>query len=480
MNAKNSLTAIQEPSIYQIDLFAQESTLPGATACRDRLVQLLDGDLDYHGYDTGYASHDFHAFPAKFPPPLPDKFIRGLTAPGDTVLDPMMGSGTTIVEAFLAQRRCIGTDIDPLALLIARVKTMPLDLDVLRRQLHRIVENANRRVKTQPIDTIRTIHARWDDKTSEFVDYWFAGETQIELAALLLEIEATDDPAIQDFFTLAFSACIITKSGGVSLAFDLAHTRPHRAKIAFTASGRKVIGDEHINSDSPRIQFLTKNLRSAIIEFHKRAIQNIQSLSELPAVQYPVKLQLADAQKLPIESETVDLIVTSPPYAVNAIDYMRANKFSLVWLGYNLDQLNETRKMCVGGESLANFAFETLPPITASIVHTISAVDPKRGKALHRYYSEMKRILSEMHRVLKPDRAAVVVVASSEIRQIDTQTHTCLTEIGARIGFETPKIGIRRLDRNRRMMPAGHIVNGESQIQKRMHEEFVIGFYKPA
>lgn len=480
MNANNNYSAIREPSIYQIDLFAHEATLPNTSGCRDRLVQLLGGDLDYRGYDTSYASHDFHAFPAKFPPPLPDRFIRGLTAPGDVVLDPMMGSGTTIVEAFLAQRRCIGTDIDPLALLIARVKTTPLEIDALRQQLHHIVEAANRRVETQAANILASVRGRWDEKTAEFVNYWFATETQVELAALLLEIEAIDVPAIRDFFMLAFSACIITKSGGVSLAFDLAHTRPHRAKVAFTASGRKILGDEYDDNDSPRIKFLTKNVRSAIIEFYKRATQNIQSLSELPAVEYPVLLHLADAQDLPVESETVDLIVTSPPYAVNAIDYMRANKFSLVWLGYTLDQLGETRKMCIGGESLANFAFEALPPRTTDIVRTISAVDPKRGKALHRYYSEMTRILREMHRVLKPDRAAVVVVASSEIRQIDTQTHTCLAEIGTTLGFETPDIGVRRIDRNKRMMPAGRVVNGESQIQRRMHEEYVIGFYKPA
>lgn len=480
MDSMNNLSVIQEPSIYQIDLFAQQAAAPDAAGCRARLVQLLAGDLDYHGYDTSYASHDFHAFPAKFPPPLPDRFIRGLTAPGDVVLDPMMGSGTTIVEAFLAQRRCIGTDIDPLALLIARVKTTPLETDTLRQQLRHIIDRANRRIETQATNLLTSIRERWDEKTTEFVDYWFAMETQIELTALLLEIETIDTPAIRDFFMLAFSACIITKSGGVSLAFDLAHTRPHRAKIAFTASGRKIIGDEYNGSDSPRIKFLTKNIRSAIIEFHKRATQNIQSLSELPEAKYPVTLHLADAQDLPVASEAVDLIVTSPPYAVNAIDYMRANKFSLVWLGYTLDQLSETRKMCVGGESLANFTFESLPPKTSEIVHTISAVDPKRGKALHRYYSEMTRILREMHRVLKPDRAAIVVVASSEIRQIDTLTHTCLAEIGETLGFETPSIGVRRLDRNKRMMPAGHVVNGESQIQRRMHEEFVIGFYKPA
>lgn len=285
MSETTSQTVIQEPSVYQLDLLAQDTgdVLQPAGSYRDRLTQFLSGDLDYHGYDTSYASHDFHAFPAKFPPPLPEKFIRGLTVAGDTVLDPMMGSGTAIVEAFLARRKCIGTDIDPLALLITKVKTTPLNVDLLREQLYRIIEKANRHIEVQPAETLAAIGARWDKKTREFVDYWFASDTQIELAALLLEIEAIENPAIRDFFILAFSACIITKTGGVSLAFDLAHTRPHRAKVAFTVSGEKILGAEYDGIESERIKFLTKNLRSAIVEFRKRASQNIQSLSELPA-----------------------------------------------------------------------------------------------------------------------------------------------------------------------------------------------------
>jgi adenine-specific DNA methylase len=220
-------------------------------------------------------------------------------------------------------------------------------------------------------------------------------------------------------------------------------------------------------------------VKSAIGEFRKRVQQNIGSLAEIPPGLLPAQVQLGDAQRLPVGDAEVDLIVTSPPYAVNAIDYMRANKFSLVWLGYTLDELVQTRKDCIGGENTAAFAFEELPDHTAKLVREISTLDAKRGRALHRYYSEMTRILREMHRVLKPDRTAIVVVASSAIRDRDTETDKCLGEIGCALGLELAGVGVRQLDRNRRMMPAGHQIDGASQIQKRMHEEFVIGFYKP-
>lgn len=61
------------------------------------------------------------------------------------------------------------------------------------------------------------------------------------------------------------------------------------------------------------------NLHSTIVKFRKRALQDMQSPIKLPTVEQPVTLQLADAQTLSMKLTTVDLIVTSPPYAVNAI-----------------------------------------------------------------------------------------------------------------------------------------------------------------
>jgi DNA modification methylase len=183
-------------------------------SCRQKLIELLSEDLDFHGKDSKYASHDFHAFPAKFPPQLPDKFIHGLTQPGDTVLDPMSGSGTTVLEAFINQRRGIAFDIDPLALLIIQVKVSsydPYDLMECSRQL---IHTARISAQKRGAELLEAFNKQCDQKTKEFIDNWFAPETQIELLALKAEIEKFDNEKVKAFFLLAFSAMIITKSGG--------------------------------------------------------------------------------------------------------------------------------------------------------------------------------------------------------------------------------------------------------------------------
>jgi len=443
---------------FNPDLFQHNepfSTKLTSGTYRDKLSALLESDLDFHGQSSQYLSHNFHSFPAKFPPQLPRVFIENLTKPDEIVLDPMMGSGTTILEAFVTGRRVLGFDIDPLAQLLCKVKVTPLPLEEVVETGQSVLAQATQCVEKTPHVLQERLESRFTPRTREFVNYWFALETQLELEALLGEIEQISDIHIQDFFRLTFSAIIITKSGGVSLARDLAHTRPH--KVA------------------------DKKPRSALVEFKKRFQKNYKSLVQLNAASLnptQVDLRYGNAQELPLAEETVDLIVTSPPYAANAIDYMRAHKFSLVWFGYDIETLGEKRRSYIGGEATSRILLEELPPATKNVVQEVSERDAKKGRVLHRYYSEMTRTLAEMLRVLKPGRGAVVVVGTSSMRGIDTRTQDCLADIGESLGFDVVGIGVRRLDRDKRMMPARR-KKSASQIEQRMHEEYVLGFYKP-
>jgi DNA modification methylase len=438
---------------FQLPFSPEPDELELSGTFREKLAILLTGDLDFHDKTSGYASHNFHAFPAKFPPQLPRTFIKGLTNPGDIVLDPMMGSGTTVVEALLAGRLGMGFDIDPLALQLCEVKVTRLPIDQLVQVGGQVLERATHAVQKQNVALVQVLEKRFDPKTRDFINYWFQPETQIELLALIAEIEQVADSSIRAFLELVFSAVIITKSGGVSLARDLAHTRPHKVK--------------------------DKVPRSALVQFKKRFQQNLNSLSELPWGEGQIEIRYGDAQALPLAEAAVDLIVTSPPYAANAIDYMRAHKFSLIWLGYPIDDLSQRRKEYIGGEAVNDFGFVSLPDETARVVSMIGARDAKKGRVLHRYYSEMTRSLQEMFRVLKPGTAAIVVVGTSTMRGMDTRTQDCLADIGEAIGFEVVDIATRQLDRDRRMMPARRGRKSSSQIEERMHEEYVIGFYKP-
>jgi DNA modification methylase len=424
---------------------------------RRRLRELLQSNLEFHEERSNHSTHDFHAFPAKFPPQLPRAFINNLTLREECVLDPMMGSGTTLVEALAAGRRAVGFDIDPLAVLISSVKTRPIDAVRAVEKGEEIATKAKELLVGDPAVLRVELDGAFDTETREFLNYWFSDETQLELIALKSGIQKVEDSQLRDFLQLCFSAIIITKSGGVSLAWDLAHTRPHKFR-----------------------QGEPKSYRHALPEFIKRLSKNASSIKALPDLVRRPEVQLGNAEKIDLPDESVDLLFTSPPYASNAIDYMRASKFSLVWLGYDIAQLTRLRSKYIGGENVRDFDMEELPSHTSELVEKISAVNKKRGSALRRYYSEMTRVLKEAKRVLKPDRTAAFVAGSAVMAGIDSEAQRCLGEIGAKVGLDLVEIGVRRLDRNRRMLPVTLKKQTESQIENRMHQEYVIGFYKPA
>jgi DNA modification methylase len=419
---------------------------------RERLTALLEGELNFHGEDSGYASHDLHAFAAKFPPQLPRAFIRGLTVPGDVVLDPMMGSGTTVVEALLEGRHGIGLDIDPLALRLSKAKTTPLNTDILRDAGYRVLAQANT-LLSDGTAIAQSIAAQFDDQTKAFVDYWFLPATQRELMALALPLRGIVDPSVRRFLELTFSSIIVTKSGGVSRARDLAHSRPH-------------LDD-------------TKVPKNALEQFSLRLRKNLASMAQLRTNGVMVTPLAGDARCMPLADNSVDLVVTSPPYA-NAIDYMRAHKFSLVWLGESIADLSKLRAEYIGSERVGQVRYAALPARPEEIIQQLAGCDNSKATVLRKYFVEMQAVLAETHRVLRADSAAIVVVGTSMMRNIDIQTHHCLADIATALGFDVVGVVQRVLDRNKRMMPARFGKKTDSMIEQRMHEEYVVGLLKPS
>ncbi len=446
MNVQGQLT------IDLHDKPGQVETSRCAADWADVLGGLLAGDLDFANDDVNTGLHNLHAFPAKYPPALPRMFIEHLTKLGEVVLDPMVGSGTTIVEAASCGRHGVGIDIDPLALLLCHVKCdLPEPSRAYQTGLS-ICNRAQAQVERDKDALFSCIQQRYDTRTRQFQDYWFLPETQLELMALLKQIEAEPQGNLRQFLQMCFSSIIITKSGGVSLAMDLAHTRPHRVT--------------------------DKKPRSAIEEFARKVRRNVSAIEQAGVLRGRADVLCADARRLPLKDESVHLIVTSPPYAGSAIDYMRAHKFSLVWLGYSIDTLSRWRREYVGSDAYGEVSSHKLPNSVEQVLRQVRERAPNRAKALQAYYTQMASVMRECYRVLYPGRCAVLVVASSQMCGVDTQADVCLTEIAENVGFRVVGVGRRRIHRDRRMMPASlhkHQLNG---IERRMHEEYVIGLVK--
>ncbi len=352
----------------------------------------------------------------------------------------------------------MGIDLDPLAILQCQVKISLIDPVLVNNVGIQVVETA-RKALCDRIAIDGALNSRFEPGTREFVDYWFLLETQREIIALDQAIGQVSDEALRRFLYLCLSSVIITKSGGISLARDLAHTRPHRD--------------------------ISKQPRSAFDQFLTRLGRNVTGVRQLAqhlAVKsevYPVSLIRGSAESISLRSDSVDLVVTSPPYANTAIDYMRAHKFSLVWLGHSIKDLAALRREYIGMDWTTGAEYALLPPASAEAVQSLSEVDSRKGKVLHKYLTEMTRVLGEVFRVLRSNHVAIFVVGSSVMRGVSIETHKYLAEIAVAKGFELVGTVERKLDRNRRMMPARFGGQTNSVIEERMHQEQVVGLYKP-
>ena len=452
--------------------------MTAAASIQLRLAALLAADLDFQApAREAHPLHALHPFAARFPHGLAGHFINALTRSGDTALDPMCGSGITLLEGWTAGRSVIGVDLDPLARRQSLARTTALDPQAVREAGEATLRRAADRYAGlgQPADPLAAVRDGMDDATREFLDYWFFTETQQELAALVLAIRGESNPDLRNLLEVIFSSTIVTKSGGVSRARDLAHTRPHR------------VADKR-----PRrpIRLFANLLDHAAAAYAAVAPDTIGES----------RIIAGDARELPLPDYSVDLIVTSPPYA-NALDYMRAHKFSLAWLGEPIPNLTGLRARYIGSESggqkpggqrsggsgAGTVLAADLPASVRAVVDQLSAKDAPKSRVLQRYFADMSAAIGEMARVLRPGAAAIIVVGPSTMRGMLIPTHQCLADLASCAGLAVVAVAPRNLDRDRRMMPARNPEgaaaragsgNAAAGIEGRMHTEYIIGAVK--
>lgn len=317
-----------------------------------------------------------HPFAARMPLSVAEHFIRATTMPEAVVLDPMVGSGTTAVAARRLGRRALGIDRDPLALLISRCVTTNLDFERAIGVSERVLQRAL--MLTKRVGVPRGA----SEKTACFIEYWFPLESQRQLAALAGAIRKEPPGPGRDLAWLVFSSLIIAKSAGASWAMDISRSRPHKRE------DKGVV----LPFDAWRQRFGTAAARLPFRDGCRAREARILG---------------GDARALPLRADSVDLVLTSPPY-LSAIDYLRAHRFSLVWMGYSTEAVRELRATMIGTER-GLWSPDGLPPPVEGRLARV--VQPERLRAQRRQYlSDLKKALAEVGRVLRPGGLAIVAV----------------------------------------------------------------------
>jgi len=351
-------------------------------------IEVLDKiDWDFKDFTTQYLTHTFHSYPARFIPQIPLTFIKLFTKERETVLDPMCGCGTALVEAFLNNRNSIGNDFNPLAALITKVKTTLIDenefryfnkkLAVMKRYLDLDYRRVDERLNNLPNRKVSKIFNR----------------------VVISKLESIRETLLG------------VKEEGYNDLFDIGRVALSSTIWSLVENGNGLDVDD----------LFLKKVKSMRNELIKTA-RVVKSVPE-------AKIICGDARKLEVETDSTDLIVTSPPY-VNALDYYRAHMYNMLWLGMDFDLF---RKHEIGGHS-----------------HFII----NRFRLLSEYLGDMLRSMIEMNRVLKKGKLCVIVVGNSSLEYELIESHKFFAEMGKKIGFKPIKTIFRNIDKTRKYTSA--------------------------
>src|SRR3989344_8108566 len=119
------------------------SLLKNKGMAKTNKIKFWDTSWDFKSAYTKYSNHGFHTYPAMMIPQIARRLIETYGKNAKVILDPFMGSGTAILEAKLHKnfKKAYGIDINPLALLISKVKSTPINPDVLWKEYNKLVHN---------------------------------------------------------------------------------------------------------------------------------------------------------------------------------------------------------------------------------------------------------------------------------------------------------------------------------------------------
>ena len=368
---------------------------------------------------------------------------------GSRVLDPMSGSGTVIRQALDLGLNAVGFDLDPLAILISKVWTTAIDDDEIEIELSKVRRSIAAMGEQVPI-----LDWQRDAETSKFLDYWFFDTQRRNLARLARalhdrrqEIVAEYELAALDVLRVAFSRIIITKEQGASLARDTSHSRPHRVAIT---------SDYNV----------MHNFERSVAQLRKRLLQS------------PPKgratVRRGDARALDLANESIDVVITSPPY-LNAIDYMRGHRMSLVWLGHSIPELRGVRSASIGAERNAD-AHNNRNEV-AAVATAMRGAEPLRGRIegiIGRYALDLIGMTAEVSRVLKSGAHATYVVGNSCIKGTFINNAQGVAKGAELSGMVVTEVRERELPAASRYLP----VTGNS-LSKRMRTETILTCRKP-
>lgn len=417
-------------------------------------------------------THYLFRFPAKFHPPVVRALLERYTRPGEVVLDPFCGSGTLLVEAAISGRSSIGSDVDPIAVLVAQAKTHRYGAAHLKRSadalttaladLPRPKEEYERRMFVDLNDGEYDAEV---DPVREMVPaipnllHWFRRYVIVDLAQILKAIAELDVPATHGLLFRVVFASIIRGSSNADpvpvSGLEVTSYMKEREK-----SGRLI---------DPFAAF-ERALGKALVSSEDFALRAKQGIS--------TRVRQGDATRVANRlDQPIDAVLCSPPYH-GAVDYYRRHQLEMYWLGATEttdDRLDLLKKYIGRPKVPQRHPFVAYGTLETRLAQTwerrIRRVSGERADAFRHYLVAMTKFFESLGPLLPSGAPTVLIVGHSTWNHSQIPTTALFREI-AGDAFDLEEI-LWYPVKNRYMSYARH--NGAS-----IDKEYVLVFRRTA
>jgi hypothetical protein len=341
-------------------------------------------------------------------PQIPNTLLARYATSATKILDPFVGGGSVLVEAYLANHKAIGIDVNPLAVIITRAKTT----SIRENALLKILKNFPRAFhESEPLIP--------DFPSNSQIDYWFKPYMFEPLgrlrAAIHTVVESVDETEREDMNNLM--DCIYSNTvRGVSLTY--------RGEVRL----RRLQGAD-LDNFNPDVFY----------EFKKRMEDTFARVSQLPRHSRP-NVYEGDVRNIGSLNQEYDLVITSPPYGdiKNTIPYHQFSKNMLYWLGLGEAALNRIKNDSLGAKN----SDKKLVP-SATLQHTVDLM--RKPNLIHEamcFYTHYQEALVALTKVTS--QRIIIVIGHRILDGTVIDNPTITTEMMQTIGWRLET----RFDRN--------------------------------
>jgi DNA modification methylase len=393
------------------------------------------------------AFHDWYRFVLSFPPHLVSDYIENFgldRRKGHVILDPFCGTGTTIVESKLHGIQAIGLEANIFAHFASSVKVdWDVNADLLKKTARNIADSTLRLLKAQGIDDNRPLKGRLKDVTLRTLDP--------EATKLLLSNSISPLPLHK---TLLLLDCLRK------------HQKEQYYRHALLALANALVFRISNLHFGPEVGVGKPKVDVPVIASWLYEIGRIANdLRLVTNKSFPSsKVYLGDARNVSkiIEPESVDAVITSPPYP-NEKDYTRTTRLESVVLGFikSKAELREMKKNFIRSNTRGVYKGDEDDKYVdghQEIQHIAESIEKRRtelgknsgferlyGKVTKLYFGGMARHLAELRSVLRPGaQLAYVVGDQASYLRVMIHTGRLLADIAQTLGYELMRIDLFR------------------------------------